>query len=79
MTLGAEPRSVYRLIFIEAGGLTVLRITMGLAGPVGPATLMLGLSFGVRSWDVATLASMPVVLGIAALIACPFPRAEPHR
>ena len=69
MALGAEPRSVYRLIFKEAGGLTALGIAMGLAGSVGAATLMHGLLFGVRSWDVATLMSVAVVLGIAALIA----------
>jgi ABC-type antimicrobial peptide transport system permease subunit len=69
MTLGAEPPSAYGLIFKEAGGLTILGIAMRLAGPLAAATLMHGLLFGVRSWDVATLASVAVVLGIAALIA----------
>jgi macrolide transport system ATP-binding/permease protein len=69
MALGAQTRSVYRLILKEAGWLTVVGIAMGLAGSVAAATLMRGLLFGVRSWDVATLASVAAILGGAALLA----------
>jgi predicted permease len=69
MALGAQPRSVYRLILSEAGWLTAMGIGMGMAGSVAAASLMRGLLFGVRSWDVATLAAVAAVLGIAALTA----------
>jgi ABC-type antimicrobial peptide transport system permease subunit len=69
MALGAQPHSVYRLILREAGWLTAMGIGMGLAGSVAAASLMRGLLFGVRSWDVATLAAVAAVLGIAALTA----------
>jgi len=69
MALGAQTGSVYRLILKEAGWLTVIGIAMGLAAAVAAANLMRGLLFGVRSWDVATLASVAVLLGAAALLA----------
>ena len=69
MALGAQTGSVYRLILKEAGWLTVVGIGVGLAGAVAAATLMRDLLFGVRSWDVATLASVAAILGVAALLA----------
>jgi predicted permease len=69
MALGAQTGSVYRLILKEAGWLIVVGIAMGLAGSIAAATLMRGLLFGVRSWDVATLASVATILGVAALLA----------
>ena len=69
MALGAQTGSVYRLILREAGWLTVVGIGIGLAGAIGAATLMRDLLFGVHSWDVATLASVAALLGVAALLA----------
>jgi ABC-type antimicrobial peptide transport system permease subunit len=69
MALGAQPRSVYRLILKEAGWLTAFGILMGLVCSVAAATLMRGLLFGIRSWDVATLAAVAGVLGISAMLA----------
>jgi ABC-type lipoprotein release transport system permease subunit len=40
---------------------------------VGFATLIRGLLFGVRSWDVATLASVAALLGMSALLASYIP------
>ena len=69
MALGAQPRSVYRLILREASWLTAVGVAIGLVCSVAAATLMRGLLFGVRSWDVPTLAAVAGVLGIAALLA----------
>jgi macrolide transport system ATP-binding/permease protein len=69
MALGAEPRSVYQLILREAGTLTAFGIVVGLVLSVAAATLIRGLLFGVRSWDVETLAAVAAVLGIAAVLA----------
>ena len=46
---------------------------------VAAATLMRGLLFGVRSWDVPTLAVVAVVLGISALWLATSRRAEQRR
>jgi predicted permease len=69
MALGAEPRSVRRLILREGAWLAMLGIVIGLAGAVAAAQAMRGLLFGVRSWDAATLGPVAGILAIAALAA----------
>ncbi len=73
MALGAQRSSVYQLILKEAGWLTAVGIGIGLVCSVAAATLMGGLLFGVRSWDIPTLAVVAVVLAISALMASYIP------
>ena len=73
MALGAERRTVHRLILGEAAKLTIIGVVLGLAGAIGAASLMRDLLFGVRSWDVPTLALVAVVLGTSALVASYIP------
>ncbi len=69
MALGAEHSSVCRLILQEAGWLAALGIIIGVAGSLAAAILMRGLLFGVRSWDLPTLAAVAALLGLSALLA----------
>ncbi|HLZ42151.1 MAG TPA: ABC transporter permease [Candidatus Sulfotelmatobacter sp.] len=73
MALGAQRRSVYQLILKEAGWLISVGIAAGLACSVAVATLIRGLLFGVRSWDVPTLAAVSLLLGVSALLATYIP------
>jgi len=73
MALGAQRRMVYELILKEAGWLTIAGIVIGLACSIGAATLIRGLLFDVRSWDVPTLAVVAALLGIASLLASYIP------
>ena len=73
MALGAQRKSVYRLILLEALWLIGMGIVAGLTCSVGVATLIRGLLFGVRSWDAATLAAVACVLAIFALLASYIP------
>ncbi len=73
MALGAQRSSVYQLIMKEAGWLTGVGIGVGLACAIGFATLIRGLLFGVRSWDLPTLAGVAAVLGVSALLASYIP------
>jgi macrolide transport system ATP-binding/permease protein len=67
MALGAHPRAIYRLVLQEAGWLTGVGVLAGVGCAVGAATLMRGLLFGVRTWDLPTLVTACTVLGLSAL------------
>ena len=73
MALGAQRKSVYQLILLEAAWLIGIGIVAGLFCAVGAATLIRGLLFGVRSWDAATLAAVACVLAVFALLASYIP------
>jgi macrolide transport system ATP-binding/permease protein len=73
MALGAQRSSVYQLILKEAGWLAAVGIGVGLLSSIAATTLIRGLLFGVRSWDLATLAAVSGLLAIAALLASYIP------
>jgi predicted permease len=73
MALGAQPRSVYELVLGEAARLIGLGTVTGLVSSAAAATVMRGLLFGVRSWDVPTLLAVAAVLGTSALLASYLP------
>lgn len=69
IALGAPRGSVYAMVLKEAGWLTTIGISMGLVASVGAATLVRKLLFGTSAWDAATLTSVAIVLGGAAMLA----------
>ncbi|HEX3683478.1 MAG TPA: ABC transporter permease [Bryobacteraceae bacterium] len=69
MALGAEHRSVYRLIMREAGWLAMLGIGIGAAGSIAGAVFARKLLFGVHTWDLQSLVATAGMLAIAALAA----------
>ena len=69
MALGAQRRSVYGMILREAGGLIAVGVGVGLVCSLAAGTMMRTLLFGVRAWDVPTLAAVALVLGAFALMA----------
>jgi predicted permease len=69
MALGAERRIVCQLVLKEAGGLATAGILVGVGCSVAATALMRSLLFGIRSWDLPTLAAVAVVLALAALLA----------
>jgi ABC-type antimicrobial peptide transport system permease subunit len=73
MALGAQRSSVYSLVLGEASRLIALGISLGLVGAVATAMLIRKLLFGVQAWDWATLVSVAVLLGAAALLASYIP------
>jgi macrolide transport system ATP-binding/permease protein len=73
MALGAQRSSVSQMIMKEAGRLTTIGIAVGLLCAVAAAAGMRSILFGVRSWDVATLAGVAAVLAVSALLASYLP------
>src|SRR4029453_1587195 len=73
MALGAQRGAILQLVLREAGWLTSAGVLAGVACAVAAATLMRGLLFGVTSWDVPTLLTACLVLGVSALAASYIP------
>ena len=69
MAMGAERRTVYRMVLAEAGQLIVIGVAFGLVISVPAGLLMRNLLFGVRAWDAPTLAAVAAVLALASLLA----------
>jgi ABC-type antimicrobial peptide transport system permease subunit len=68
MALGAQRGAVYRLILGEAGFVAAVGIVTGLGCSIAAEALLRGLLFGVDAWDVPTLSTVAVVLGVCALV-----------
>jgi macrolide transport system ATP-binding/permease protein len=73
MALGAERSAVYRMVFREAGVLTVIGIGAGLICSMVAASLMRNLLFGTQAWDASTLLTVAALLGFSAMAACYLP------
>ena len=58
---------MYSLILGEAGFVAAVGIVIGLGCSIAAAALLRGLLFGVDAWDVPTLSTVAVVLGVCAL------------
>jgi predicted permease len=69
MALGARRSSVYGLIMRQAGSLTAIGLAIGLLCSIGASMFIRKLLFGVQAWDVATLAGVAVLLGLASMAA----------
>ena len=69
MALGAESRTVYRLVMKEAAWLMGLGIAVGILASLAVSKGLQRLLFGVQPWDVGTLAGVTCLLAAAALLA----------
>jgi predicted permease len=73
MALGAERRSIRRLILVEAAELVLWGLVLGLAGATVTGRFLGSLLFGVRSWDLVTFTAVTATLGLTALMAAWIP------
>ena len=73
MALGAQRSSVHRMVLREAAWLAAAGITIGAVCSLAFGRLLQGLLFGVRAWDVSTLAAVAIVLGVSAFFASYIP------
>jgi putative ABC transport system permease protein len=73
MALGAQPRDVLRLVIGHGMRLALCGIGIGLLAAFGLTRVLTGLLFGVTTTDPVTFIAAPLVLLLAALLACYLP------
>ncbi|HEU4631291.1 MAG TPA: ABC transporter permease, partial [Gemmatimonadaceae bacterium] len=69
LALGAEPRSVVRMVIRQGMTTAAAGIGVGLVGALLATRLMAGLLYGVRPGDAATLAAVTALLAAATFVA----------
>lgn len=70
MALGAQTSDVLRLVIRQGLTLAVIGLALGLAGALLLTRLMTSVLYGVSATDVATFASVTMLLGGVVLLAC---------
>jgi macrolide transport system ATP-binding/permease protein len=73
MALGAEGRDVLRLVAGQGMALTGVGLAVGLVGAFAATRVLSSILYGVSATDVATFASIALLLTIVAFFACYFP------
>jgi putative ABC transport system permease protein len=73
MALGAQQRDVLRLVLVQGGKLVGLGLIIGLAATLAASRAMGSMLFNTSAQDPLTLATITVLLGAVALIACLLP------
>jgi ABC-type antimicrobial peptide transport system permease subunit len=69
LALGARPAQVVSMVVRQGMVVAVIGLAVGLAGALVAGRLMTGLLYGVSPYDIATLVSVTVVIGVATLVA----------
>lgn len=73
IALGAQPPDILRLVLHNGMTLLLLGIAIGLAGAFSLSRFLQSLLFEVKSTDLLTFASVPLLLAAVAFLACYLP------
>jgi putative ABC transport system permease protein len=73
LALGAQLRDVFQLVIGQGLRLTLIGVTVGLAGAFAVTRLMTSLLFGVSATDPVTFIGGALLLTLVALVACYVP------
>ncbi|MFI5127378.1 MAG: ABC transporter permease [Candidatus Acidiferrales bacterium] len=73
MALGADPRSVMRLVLSQGARLAVVGVMIGIVAALALTRAMASLLFQVRATDPVTYAGVAILLIVVALAACYIP------
>jgi predicted permease len=71
--LGATPLNILLMVLKKGMGLTLLGISIGLVSAFALTRLMNSLLFEVKAGDPLTFVLVPILLAVAALLACAIP------
>jgi predicted permease len=73
VALGARPRQLLRMVFLQGARMALAGIALGAGASLLVARWIEGLLFGVRPFDPATLAAVGALFCVIALAACLLP------
>jgi putative ABC transport system permease protein len=79
MSLGADSKSVLRMVLTEGGRLVGIGLLLGVAGSFALSSAVKGLLFGVDSRDPATLVIVAIIMTVVGIAACWIPAARAAR
>ena len=69
VALGAEANNVRNMVVFQGMRLTVIGVVIGIAASLGLTRLIASFLYGVKPWDPLVFASVPLALGVVALLA----------
>jgi predicted permease len=69
MALGAETRSVRRMVVLQGGRVAAIGVAVGIAAAVAVTGVLKSMLFGVEAFDAATFAVMSGLMLVVAMIA----------
>lgn len=73
LALGANRRTIFKLVLGQGLVMTSIGLALGLAGAVGLTRTLSGLVYGVGTLDPLTFVAVPSLLCVVALLACLMP------
>jgi ABC-type antimicrobial peptide transport system permease subunit len=73
MALGAEANNVRNMVIVQGMRLTLIGVIIGMAASFGLTRLIASFLYGVKPWDPLVFASVPLALGVIALLAVYLP------
>jgi putative ABC transport system permease protein len=73
LALGADRRTILRLVLGQGMLLTAIGLAIGLAGAAALTRTLSGLVYGVGTLDPLTFVAVPALLSVVALLACFLP------
>jgi ABC-type antimicrobial peptide transport system permease subunit len=79
MALGADRRAIRNLVVWQGMRLALVGVLVGIGAAFGLTRLIASFLFGVKTWDPAVFASVPVILAGVALCAVWLPAARASR
>ena len=73
LAVGARPGQILQLILTRGLGLTVIGLTVGLAGAVALSRVLDTMVFGISTTDIPTYGGVALALAAVSLTACYLP------
>ena len=79
MALGADRARIRSLVVWHGMRLAIVGVVIGIAAAFGLTRFIASLLFGVKTWDPAVFVTVPVILGLVALLAVWMPATRASR